>query len=262
MIQSILACVDTVMLTWCPAFPSPPRWGSRLIVLGALLSPPLQAQELPDASAVIERVLEAYGGVDALAAIESYRMVGELRPVGRSTAIATTRLFSRPDRLRVEIAYPDTPERRVLDGTRGWRERSGSVQPVSGMLLAAMNLQAARADVPWILDAWRDSVRVVGPVERDGRSLIGLELALGPSMLFRAYVDPETDRVVESLGMLLAEGRQVHFVTTYADFRAVEGVVFPFAEENFASGVHTGSTRLLTVEVNPALSADDFRRRP
>jgi hypothetical protein len=82
MIQSILACVDTVMLTWCPAFPSPPRWGSRLIVLGALLSPPLQAQELPDASAVIERVLEAYGGVDALAAIESYRMVGELRPSG------------------------------------------------------------------------------------------------------------------------------------------------------------------------------------
>jgi hypothetical protein len=231
-------------------------------VFGALLHLPLRAQELPDAGVMIDRVIAAHGGAEALSAVTGYRMVGELRAVGRSAPIETRREFARPNRLRVEIAYPDAPELRLLDGANGWRKRSGSVQPVSGMLLAAMILQAARADLPWILDARRDSVRVVGPVPRDGRSLVGLEFALGPTMLFRAYVDPETDRVVESLGILLAEGRQVHFVTTYADFRAVEGVVFPFAEENFASGVHTGSTRLLTVEVNPAFSGDNFSHRP
>lgn len=224
--------------------------------------PPASAQDLPDASAIIDRVLDAYGGPERLAEIESYRVEAVLEATRRPEPVNTVRVFARPSRLRVELQYPDIPETRLLDGTEGWRERGTGMQPVSGMLLTAMVLQAARADLPWILDAHRGVVRVVGPVERGEQTLIGLEIAMGPTMLFRAYVDPDTHYVVESLGILVAGGRSVMFETRYSDFRQVEGFVFPHAEENFASGTRTGSTRVTRIEINPPLSPEAFRPRP
>jgi hypothetical protein len=147
----------------------------------------------------------------------------------------------------------------MLDGMRGWRDRGTGPQTVTGMLLTAMILQAARADLPWILDAHRNVVRVVGPVVRGDRSLVGLEIQMGTSMLFRAYVDTDTHYVVESLGILMAGGQQVRFETRYTDFRSVDGIVFPFAEENYASGTHTGSTRITSVDVNPDVAPGTFQ---
>lgn len=232
-----------------------------VLLLGSVPPQPASGQDLPDAATLVDRVVDAYGGRSRLQEIQAYRMEAELQATRRREPVNTVRVFARPSRLRVELQYPDVPETRLLDGTEGWRERGTGMQPVSGMLLTAMVLQAARADVPWILDAHRDVVRVVGPADRGERSLLGLEITMGPTMLFRAYVDPDTHYVVESLGILVAGAQRVMFETKYSDFREVDGVVFAFAEENYASGTHTGSTRISRVEVNPVLSPDAFRPR-
>jgi hypothetical protein len=238
------------------------RAAAVLSVSSAVGAGVVVGQDLPDAGTLIDQVFEAYGGTERLAAVTGYRIEGQLQATRRPAPVKMIRLFERPGRLRVELHYPDFPETRLLDGTRGWRERGEGAQPVSGMLLTAMMLQAARANLPWMLDAHRDIVRVVGPVPRGDRSLIGLELALGSTVLFRAYVDPVTHYIVESLGILLANGQRIMFETHYSDFRTVDGVVFPFAEENYASGTHTGSTQLTRVEVNPALNPDAFQPQP
>jgi len=239
-----------------------PTAGAAIAVLfTSVHATPASAQDVPDATTIIDRVLEAYGGADRLGEISSYRVEAVLDATRRREPVTTVRVFARPSRLRVELHYPDIPETRLLDGTEGWRDRGTGLQPVSGMLLTAMMLQAARADLPWILDAHRDIVRVVGPVERGDRSLLGLEITMGPTVLFRAYVDSETHQVVESLGILAAGGRNVMFETKYSDFRTVDGILFPFAEENYASGTHTGSTRITSVEINPALSLETFQPR-
>jgi hypothetical protein len=233
-----------------------------MLVTGSLIAVPAHAQDVPDvqdAGPIIDQVLEAYGGSDRLAEVAGYRLEGELQAVRRPAPVRTVRQFARPGRLRVQLDYPEAPETRMLDGMRGWRDRGTGPQTVNGMLLTAMILQAARADLPWILDAHRNVVRVVGPVVRGDRSLVGLEIQMGTSMLFRAYVDTDTHYVVESLGILMAGGQQVRFETRYADFRSVDGIVFPFAEENYASGTHTGSTRITSVDVNPDVAPGTFQ---
>jgi hypothetical protein len=44
----------------------------------------------------------------------------------------------------------------------------------------------------------------------------------------------------------------IPFRTTFADYREVNGVLFPFHEENYASGRHTGTTSVTKIVVNPA----------
>jgi hypothetical protein len=41
------------------------------------------------------------------------------------------------------------------------------------------------------------------------------------------------------------------FATQYEDFRTVEGVLFAFREQNYASGQHTGTTRVREVRFSP-----------
>jgi hypothetical protein len=50
-----------------------------------------------------------------------------------------------------------------------------------------------------------------------------------------------------------------NFATDYADFRLVDGVLFPFREANFASNQSTGETVITKIAVNPALTDADFQ---
>jgi len=215
-----------------------------------------------DAGALIAQVAKAYGGRAALEKVSAYRAEGRIVALAQRREGPTSRLFWRPGRLRVELRYPDAPETRIVDGTRGWRGDGGGMEPASGPMLDAMILQAARAGVPWVLIEHVRDARRIAPREHRGRMLLGIELQLGRGLTLRAYVDPATHRVERSEGRLTHGGMETTFETVYEDFRPVRGVLFAFREENYASGVHTGYTALERVEINPPCGRADFAPPP
>lgn len=241
--------------------------GARAIAAGAVVAvvaaltcgtAPVSADEA--ARAKIGEVLEVYGGRAALAKVHAYRAEGTLHSIMRDVDAHTVRVFARPNRLKVLIDYPGHPEARVVDGERGWRNEMGSpLEPAEGPMLDAMILQAARADVPWILAERESSARLIEPVEKDGVKLDGIEIPLERGLVFRAYVHPVTRRVVMSQGELSHGGMTTHFETMYSDFRQVSGLWFGFQEENWASGTHTGTTKIGKIVLDPPLKSDEFR---
>ncbi len=213
------------------------------------------ASKSPDA--IIDSVFAAYGGKAALAKVKAYRMEGTVASVMRGNG-ALVRTFARPDRLKTTLDYPNHPEARILDGGRGWRsDGKGNMAPADGFLLTSMVLQAARANLPWLLDEKRASIKLLAPM--DGGRLQGLEIPLGDGLTLTVYADTATGRVVRSSGVLSAPGMQTNFATDYSDFRTVDGVLFSFREANFASNQSTGDTVITRVVVNPALKDADFR---
>ena len=236
----------------------------RLVLLLALAprlafaAPPAPAQT--DARALVDSVVAAYGGRAALDRVHAYRLEGEVFSAMRHEPAPVTRVFSRPDRFKVLIDYADTPEARLLDHGHGWRNaRGGTLEPASGPMLSAMTLQAARADVPWILDERAAACRIVPGMERDSVQLVGLELELGGGLVFRAFVHPRTHRVLVSEGAIEQGEMRTHFETVYSEFRDVDGIPFAFHEENWASGQQTGVTEVKTIVLNPKLADDAFQ---
>jgi len=237
------------------------RAGALLsLTLGCLLAvAPLRAAEpaanSPDA--FVDGVIAAYGGKAALGKAKAYRMEGTVASVMRGTG-ALVRTFARPGRLRIALDYPGHPETRILDGKNGWRsDGSGKISPAEGFLLTSMVLQAARADLPWLLDERRGTIKLLAPT--DGGKLQGAEIPLGDGLTLAVYIDNATRRIVRSFGVLVAPGMTTNFATDYSDFRKVDGVLFAFREANFASNQSTGDTVITRVIVNPPLKDSDFR---
>lgn len=239
------------------------------VVLAAVTPPSAPAAASPprarapasrsSVAALVRRCVDAHGGQAALArsasAVHRGTVTSLLHP-GVTGRIG--RAYRRSGSLRVEIAFAgDPPELRILDAGRGWRFG----QEVSGPLLAAMILQAARLDLPGLLSAWVDKVQELPALELGGRRLRVLSIEIAPGLHVEAAIDPATGRILRSRGASTGPS-PVEFTTTYSDFRTVEGVVVPFREENWANGKTTGETVLEAVEFPPRLPDDLFRPDP
>jgi len=211
-----------------------------------------------DLSALLGRTLEAYGGAEALAQVGAVRERGEVHPKRRHTGEVgkLLRLFQGAARLRVEIDYSGgAREVRVLDGPRGWRDGVA----VSGPLLDSMAVQAARLALPWLLHQRAEALIDRGSTTADGAPRRRLELPLGGALALAVEIDPETGRILRSVGRLgMGGGSPMEFVTEYGDFREVGGVLFAFRERNFAGGLETAETVLESVELLDASPEDAF----
>ena len=241
--------------------PHAPALGGRTDRLPAWLAPALAVTlaagaPTPDAPTLVGRCVEAYGGraglARAAASVQSGTVTSILHPgvVGR-----IGRAYRRPGKLRVEVQFEQDGEVRVVDGARGWRQG----EEVAKGQLASMILQAARLDLPSLLWTWIDRVEDRGTVVLEGRTLRALAVQVGPGLLVEADIDPSTGRILRSRGSAQGGPMPLEFITTYSDFRTVDGVLVPFREANWANGSSTGETVLGRVEFPRELPDHLFR---
>jgi hypothetical protein len=257
---------------------------SRWLVVAAVAAQLLAARTASSDSAaadsagvhsLIAAVIDAYGGRAALDKVHAVRIDAMVTPAGRDSAVTMTRLFERPNRLRVRIDYPARPEIRVVDGDRGWRSGahaaadSAGTTPTAlaeakGQALGAMQLQAARADLPWILLEREASASLAPPdsAATTNPRTTTLDVALGGDLRLEVVVDPATHRIVESRGVFGGGDAATTFATRYSDYRRVGHVWFAFRESNFAGDVHTADIAFRRVTLDPKLDAVTFTSRP
>ncbi len=201
-----------------------------------------------DTARLVARVVDAYGGRAALERARVIRQEGTVTSILRGEAGRLVRVFERPSRLRVEIAYPRSgPEVRVVQGPYG--NRDGREVSTGSPMHGAMVLQAARLALPLSLSAPGARVTDGGTAERDGRKVRLLALALPDGMQLDVEIDPATAHVVRSTGSMPVPGGRIEFATDYAAFRRFAGLLFATHEENWARGQHTGATELTKVEI-------------
>ncbi len=229
------------------------------LLVPTLGSGPRDAGAAPrdDVRALVRRCVAAYGGKPALARAAVTRQEGRVTSILHPGAPGRIlRAYARPGRLRVETAFAETErEARVLDGGRGWRNG----EEVESARLAAMILQAARLDLPALLSAWEARLRDHGTAELDGGMVRVVALQPAPGLLVEAAIDTATARIVRSRGSSRDPAMPLEFVTTYEDFRKVDGVLVAFRERNWANGRSTGETVLEKVEFPKALPDATFR---
>lgn len=211
-----------------------------------------------DIDRLVAKTVKAYGGEEALRNAPAVRHTGQVTSRMRGGAAGSiVREFERPNRLRVVIRYGSETEDRVYDGKTGWRQ--GKI--VTGPPLDAMVLQAARMDLPLILLDRKRELVDRGRTTFEGKEVRTLELPLGSGLALTVDIDPASGHIVRSSGRGGDRGGGVplEFVTSYMDFRMVDGLLHPFREGNFANGFVTGETTLSRVEVLKSLPPGTFR---
>jgi hypothetical protein len=224
--------------------------GRRALVVPLLLLCSAAAPAA-DLDVLLRSVVEVYGGDAAAAKMQSLRVDARVDAMMRQRNGRARRDFLAPDRLRVEIVYPETTEVRMLSGDVGWRGDATRLQRVEGLPNTAMLYQLLRSTVPWVLAHHRQRLEDRGTRTWNGTDyrLVGLPWSEQLDMLY--WVNALNRRVERVEGTLRSLTMTMAFATEYRDFRRVAGVLIPFAEVNYAGGRLTGTTTVTAVVFDP-----------
>ncbi len=199
------------------------------------------ADQLARGQELAKKAIQAHGGLSRLRGIKSSRFQSDAKlSLGArevDTQLDETRV--EPARMRVVSHVGPIGLLQVLDGEAAWSAPVDSLTGVRDLEAdqAAALRQGFEADVPHLLlDAARPGARIAarGIVTANGQSLEKLEVWEASGARRILYVDPGT--------LLLAgaeqqesdpAGEMPSSVRWYRDYRAVNGIRLPFAEERW-----------------------------
>jgi len=213
-----------------------------------------------DTGPIIQDIINAYGGRDAIMKAKNVFARGPIKAFMRKDSGTYTRHMSMDGRLRVDIRYTMSSELRILNGRDGWRgEEKGALTKVSGFQYLSMVYQYNQLNIPHGLIKGQYDVKWAGEAEVEGRTTDILYLSdnEGPDM--EIFVDREDHRILKTSGFFYFGGQRVDLTAEFADFRKVDGVLFPFRITNYSEGFKLGETDITDMRVNVRMKDSLFR---
>ena len=219
--------------------------------------------ERTDAKALLDRVIAAMGGLDALRGVKTViakQTVQNPGPNG-STDIETTSYIQYPDKFRVEATVPGAVLVSGFDGTTAWTRDPGGARDAPPEMSAEARSNLDR-DVIRLLIAAKDevmSLRLLQDVRNaQGRPERSLELTGKGGSPIVLSIDAESFRVTKQ-SFSAGPGGQALVEESFSDYRAVDGVQMPFAAERRV-GPLSIKRRVSDIRINRPVDPSLFSR--
>ena len=188
---------------------------------------------------LIARHLEARGGRERLEAIETLRASGRAM-AGPGRQALVTREVRAPGRIRTEFTSQGVTAVYACDGVQCWYvDPFSDVFEAKLMPAADASLAMEQADIVGPLVDWQakgHSVELLGTETIDGRQAYKLEVTLSGGGVQIDYLDAESALLVRRESTRTLRGQTFEVETTFGDFRAVDGVLFPHSVRSGAKG--------------------------
>jgi len=199
--------------------------------------------------------LEALGGRERILALGGAMVTSTVKAFGLEGR--STTWTRAPNLIRNELDLGFMTQEAMFDGQRAWKvDGNRRASRLEGLDREALVGRAVFASHLYCFPEINGSnYRFLGPTKKDGRTLLCLAVSPPGGAPSRLYFDAQSCLLVRSE----IEYRELGSVTTYADFREVDGVLFPFY-----SRLSTGDsrfdveTRVQSVVVDPEVDDNFF----
>lgn len=236
----------------------------RPILLSLVLAflPSLRADRAAEIAEIHVAVL---GGRERIDALKSFRAEGHVL-VASGAQVKFTMMAARPNQIRLETEKGGRTLVQGWDGTSApWEFDTASWPPrYRDMPVGAARTFMADAefDDPLVAAEGRGfTLEYAGQFEADGRKMLRVLVTRRLVETFSLIVDEETCLIQMRVEQReSAGGRGIRVATHYADYRSVEGVLFPHTITLSIDGKVTQQTKIARIEANPGLDAASFRR--
>lgn len=200
--------------------------------------------------------IEAIGGLEALKAIEGLKWTGESEGMGFQ--MDYTMVQKRPSMMRTDVLSDMGSFRSGYDGQTAWADNpmaGTGPEAVTGSRAYSMIDQAA---IGGVLVGYKDRGNALAYVEEvalKGKPAHKLRLSRADGSETMLYLDAETSLLVQTEADMENPqmGGTMKVVTTYSDFRPVNGVTLPFKMSSDIGGQFSWTVNYTEVEVNPEI---------
>lgn len=230
-----------------------PVFRFSMLILLVVISVPAHAQD-SDVRTVLDRLVHSYGGEQNLQKLDNMVQEWDMVALMRKTHGTDTRSVHAPDKLRVELSYPEKSEIRILNGDVAHVVFEGRPpERVAGMQQIAMQLQLMRLYSPLMLRNKIDSISLIEQGDL-------LALSLVENGVHVHYMVNKDKWLIEKVaGTIIMNGGEIQFLTEYSDFAKIEGVMMHRKENKFAAGMNTAVLQLRKVTLDVEFDARQFQ---
>jgi photosynthetic reaction center cytochrome c subunit len=218
----------------------------------------------PPADQILDKYINALGGAAKLSTLKSFIATGTQGGYVQVKGGGQFQIFAKaPDQRTVRVTYKDAPDRgnqtRAFNGTIGWtttpRALLGEYE-VTGTELDGLHFDAELAFPGQIKTALTD-LRVGYPDVIDGKDVLVVQ-GHGPrGLLVTLYFDKQSGLLVREIRFGRTPIGRVPSQVDYSDYRAVDGIKFPFQYKfQWLDGRDTYT--LTDVKINVPIDASRF----
>ncbi len=231
----------------------------KYAAIALLFSSSMFPQEaLPSAEQIVNKYIDARGGLEKIKAIQSLKMTGIAVLGGGQMEAPFTLLTKRPNEMRMEISMQGKSLIQAFDGTTAWM-----VNPFTGGDDARKTPEDETkamtevADFDGALVGYKskgNGVEVLGKEDIEGSSTFKLK-ATQKGHVSYYYIDSKTYIPIKVTTTRRQMGQEMVVDTYPGNFKPVNGVMTPFSMEQKVAG---NSMMHMTVEkVEPNVAIDE-----
>jgi hypothetical protein len=214
------------------------------------------------AEELVNKNIQAKGGIDKIKAIKSIRITGKLNAGGGFTA-ATVQENDRPNLVRETFSLQGMTAVTAYDGATGWH-----IQPFGGHkdpeLLGEDELRGLLIDADFdgpLVDHKEkgNTVEYLGHDIVDGDDALRLKVTLKDGDIIYYYLDPDTFLEIREEVQQFIRGSVHESVSEMGSYKPVQGVMYPFSiSQGSKANPAEQSTTVEKIEVNVPIDKADF----
>jgi len=235
------------------------RHGMMVVAAVACLSIVTLAQT---ADELVNKNIQAKGGMEKIKAIQSIRITGKLNGGGGFTAVITQE-NQRPNLARDTFSLQGMTAITAYDGSAGWR-----IQPFGGhkdpewIGEDGMHGLIREADFDGPLVDYKEkgnTVEYLGHDIVDGDDALRLKVTLKNGDIVYYFLDPDTFLEIRQEVQEFIRGSVRESVTEMGSYKPVNGVMYPFSvSQGSRENPAESTTTVEKIEVNVPIDALDF----
>jgi len=247
---------------------NPQEFGTPLSALGMKVEPidltiPEPKKETAQADpaslekgkALLQRVQQALGGADKLAAVKDiqYQANVEMQTPGAVMKVKQTNTFLAPSSLRQDLELPFGKQSVYSDGTTGWMAGMQGMQALPPQAVKQARAEVFR-QIALIVLSDRDPDRTVNYA---GSGMLVISSKNGESV--RLEVDEKTGIPAKTS---YQEGGQGVISQIFSDWRDVNGIRLPFAWTTMRDDKQFATVKIDNYKINSGLTPEVLSKKP
>ena len=229
---------------------------SVLLLVAAPVEAPLSADQ------IVQKHVEALGGLAKLNAIQSLVVTGKASILGQTEAPLTIQV-KRPNLLRLEITFQGKKVVQAFDGVIAWTINpmltSEPKQSSEGDTRAAQESSDFIGGNLVDYKSKGNTVELVDKEEIEGVSVYKLKITKKSGSVEFDYLDANSFLPIKTEGRRTQLGTEVLYESKIADYKPVEGVLMPFSVRQMVNGRLAMEITIEKMHANVPLDAAVFK---
>ena len=203
---------------------------------------------------IIQKNLEARGGLDKITAVKSGKLSGKILRQGMEMPI--TMWYVKPDKIRTELTFSDKSMTFAYDGNIAWQISpfTGSTDPqeITGDMADNIKENIESLNEPFIdYEKKGHKIEFIGKDEWEGTDVLKLKLTLKSGKVSTIFIDAETFIELKRENVRsLDNGQEIRAESLFGDYKPVDGVMMPHSISMTANGQKAGEIIFDSVETN------------